>query len=86
MNIPSDSTGLLFACFTQRFLIPLLGHYISINQTLKTTTGNHWIVTEAFWRSSQVLSWSTNSPHFMEPEGSLPHLQQPATCPDLQPD
>ena len=24
---------------------------------------------------------SRNSPHFMEPEGSLQHLQQPATCP-----
>ena len=24
---------------------------------------------------------SRNSPHFMEPEGSLPHSQVPATCP-----
>jgi hypothetical protein len=26
-------------------------------------------------------SQSRNSPHFMEPEGSLPHLQVPATFP-----
>jgi len=28
-----------------------------------------------------VLSKSRNSPHFMEPEGSLPHSQVPAICP-----
>jgi len=27
------------------------------------------------------LSLSRNSPHFMEPEGSLPYLREPATCP-----
>ena len=26
------------------------------------------------------------SPHFMEPEGSLPHSQQPVTCPYPEPD
>jgi hypothetical protein len=31
-------------------------------------------------RSQPILSQSRNSPHFMEPEGSLPHLQVPATC------
>ena len=28
---------------------------------------------------------SRNSPHFMEPEGSLPHSQVPATCPYPEP-
>jgi len=28
----------------------------------------------------QIGSQSRNSPHFMEPEGSLPHSQVPATC------
>ena len=28
---------------------------------------------------------SRNSPHFMGPEGSLPHSQQPATCPYPEP-
>jgi len=28
-----------------------------------------------FLRSYQVLSWSRNSPHFMEPKGSLLHAQ-----------
>jgi len=30
---------------------------------------------------SQVLSQSRNFPHFMEPKGSLPNLQMPATWP-----
>ena len=34
-------------------------------------------------RSLPVFSQSRNSPHFMEPEGSLPRLQEPATCPYL---
>jgi len=29
----------------------------------------------------QFLSWSRNSPHFMEPEDSLPHSQQPPIVP-----
>jgi len=29
----------------------------------------------------QFLSWSRNSPHFMEPEGSLPPVQQPHIVP-----
>jgi hypothetical protein len=36
---------------------------------------------ESFLRSYQFLSYSRNSPHFMEPKGSLPHSQQPASCP-----
>jgi hypothetical protein len=35
-------------------------------------------------RSKQFLSES-NSLHFMEPGGSLPHSQQPATCHYLEP-
>ena len=35
---------------------------------------------------SKVDSSSRNFPHFMEPEVSLPHSQEPATCPDPQPD
>ena len=35
--------------------------------------------------SELVLSQSRNSPHFMEPEGSLPHSQVPATCPYPEP-
>jgi len=38
---------------------------------------------EFFTRSA--LSLSRNSQHFMEPEGSLPHLQVPATCPCSDP-
>ena len=40
---------------------------------------------ESFLRSWPVLSESRNSPHFMEPEGSLPHSQVPATCPYPEP-
>jgi hypothetical protein len=42
--------------------------------------------TESFLRSQQVLSYSRNSSHFMEPEGSSPHSQQPSTCPYPEPD
>jgi hypothetical protein len=31
----------------------------------------------------EKLSWSRNPLHFMEPEGSLPHLQMPSTDPVL---
>ena len=41
---------------------------------------------ESFLKSQQVLSWSRNSPHFMEPESSLPLSQQPATCLYPEPD
>jgi len=36
-----------------------------------------------FLRSYQVLSWSRNSPQFMEPIGSLLHAQKPTTVPIL---
>ena len=36
---------------------------------------------ESFLRSQLVCSWSRNSPHFTEPEGSLPHSQASATRP-----
>jgi len=41
---------------------------------------------ESLLRSQLVLSYSRNSPHFMEPEGSLPHSHVPATCPYPEPD
>jgi len=39
-----------------------------------------------FLRNYPVLSWSRNSPHFVEPEGSLPRLHEPAICPYPKPD
>jgi hypothetical protein len=41
---------------------------------------------ESFLTSWQSLSYSINSPPFMEPEGSLPRSQQPATGPYPKPD
>ena len=35
---------------------------------------------ESLLRSQPVLNYSINSPHFMEPEYSLPISQVPATC------
>ena len=40
---------------------------------------------ESFLRSHPVFRYSRNSPHFVEPEGSLPHSQVPATCPYPEP-
>ena len=52
-----------------------------------------WRVQLLFTPWSRVLSEKltgpqlvTKSQHFMEPEGSLPHSQQPATCPCPEPD
>jgi len=36
-----------------------------------------------FVRSSQFVSETRNSPHFVDPRGSLPHSEEPATCPLL---
>ena len=33
------------------------------------------------WERTRLSSQSRNSPHFMKPEGSLPHSQVPANCP-----
>jgi hypothetical protein len=41
---------------------------------------------ENFLESYPFLSSSRNSPHFMEPEGSLPRLQVSATSPYPEPD
>ena len=40
---------------------------------------------ESFLRSQPVFSQSRNSPHFVEPEGSLPHSQLPTACPHPEP-
>ena len=40
----------------------------------------------SFVRSQHIVSQSRNSPHFMEPEGSLPHSQVSVTCPYPEPD
>ena len=39
----------------------------------------------SFLRSYVACSCSRNSPRFMEPEGSSPHSQAPATCPYPEP-
>jgi len=41
---------------------------------------------ESFLRSYPVLRKSRNSPHFVEPEGLLSRLQEPATSPYFGPD
>jgi hypothetical protein len=41
---------------------------------------------QSFSRSYTLLSDLRNSPNFVELEGSLPHLQQPATFPYSKPD
>ena len=52
--------------------------YVKINKILTTKpfiTNLLLHGADSFLRSWQVLSESRNSPHFMEPEGSLPHSQ-----------
>ena len=57
------------------------------------TGGFSYLLTYLLTPLSRVLLQELTSsqlvkkfPHFMEPEGSLPHLQVPATCPYPQPD
>jgi hypothetical protein len=59
-------------------------HFCQFTQTRMLTYSLH--EAESFFRSWQVLSYSKYSPHFMEPEGSLPRLQEPANCPYPEPD
>ena len=37
------------------------------------------------WEAKNVLSYSRNSAHFMEPEGSSPYTQEPAISPYPEP-
>jgi len=42
--------------------------------------------TDSSLRSYEVLNWSTNSPYFVEPKGSIPNSQETATCHYTEPD
>ena len=56
---------------------------------LRRATTSEISYVKAIWHSSleanNVLSQSRHSPHFVEPEGSLPHREAPATCPYSEP-
>ena len=63
-------------------------HKISVrkpdrNRPLRRLQVTNSMELSPFLKSYQVLSWSRNSPHFMEPKGSLLHAQKPATVPIL---
>ena len=57
------------------------------SQMNPVNTGHTYLLhgTESFLRSYPVLSYWRNSPHFMEPEGSLSLSQVPANCPYPEP-
>jgi hypothetical protein len=58
----------------------LRGSYAFSDQLIDKPHG-----TEAFLTSRQLLSCSTVSQHFMEPEGSISYLQEPAIDPYQKP-
>jgi hypothetical protein len=45
----------------------------------------HTVQQSPSWEANWFCSQSRNSPHFMEPDSSLPHSQVPATCPYPEP-
>ena len=56
--------------------------------TTTTTTNNTYLLTpwnRVLLEKLTGLQLVKKYPHFMEPEGSLPHLQVPATCPYPEP-
>jgi hypothetical protein len=48
---------------------------------LSSGTSNNWLRgAQFFLKALELLIHSRNSPHFMEPETSLPHSQVPISC------
>jgi hypothetical protein len=57
-------------------------HCVAVNNVAHSLTHG----AEPFLRSNQLCSYSRNSHHFMESEGSLRCPQQPSTGPYSEPD
>jgi hypothetical protein len=67
--------------FLLNYLLTFLPTYL-LNYLLTYLLTPH---SKSFFRSWPLLSQPRNSPHFMEPKGSLSHSQVPATCPYPEP-
>ena len=74
--------------FSLKFLILEKWDLQVVPKRLYRTTTRRCVIsqTNAYFNrvifiSLKVLRYSRNSPQFMEPRSSLPHSQQPATCP-----
>jgi hypothetical protein len=65
--------------FTFTITISVLGQSL----TVRYPEQYYLIITNSM---EQSPSWEANSPHFVEPEGSSPYSQEPATCPYPKPD
>jgi hypothetical protein len=60
--------------------------FAPLNYLLTYVTAYQLHRAESFLTSQPFLSQSRNSQHFMKPEGSLLHSQEPVTCPYPEPD
>jgi hypothetical protein len=77
--VPTCLLAYLLTCLT--YLLTYLLNLLNLLAYLLTYSMEHSPFWEANWFSASKL----NSPHFIEPECSLPHSQVPATCPYPEP-
>jgi hypothetical protein len=70
-------------CTTNRRSITLVSRHV-LNTEWRQVT--NFMEQRPSWVAKNVISYSRNSPNFMEPERSSPYSQQPASCPYPEPD
>ena len=80
----SRLTFQIYPSYIKSYVLPLEQQFVGVEQ--KSILTYLLYRAESYLRSYPFHSQSRNSPHFMETEVSLPHLQVPATCSYPEPD
>ena len=76
------TAGVLIVCrsWLSNFYRNSVGHIQTLVPLLTCS-----VAQSPFWEPNRFSASQEIPPHFMEPEGSLPHSQVPATCPYPEP-